>query len=73
MKPFDLKQAMNGHPIVTRGGRKAAITAVLNTAFFFRVHAIIWYDIDKVVSKRFTEQGKEFGNGDSDDDLYLAE
>ena len=73
MKPFDLDKAKQGHPICTRDGRSAILVAVLNSCFFFRVHVdVIDWDFTRR-RIRYTTQGKEFGEGDSHNDLFLAD
>ena len=67
-KKFDLQKALDGHPLVTRDGRKVLhFSSNGNTASMYPYVAFI----DESTPKTFTEKGRFIRDKKSNLDLFL--
>lgn len=71
MKPFSLTAAQLGEIVCTRDERPVVIKAILNSSFTWRIIADVLTEAGTWRTIRFNCHGKEFGHGDSVNDLFM--
>lgn len=71
MRKFNLQSAMLGANICTRDGRPAVIKHVRNSSFAFPVICNVLHEDGTWNEIRYKQDGREFGYGDSVNDLFM--